>query len=143
MDFISKTYTVEEIDTLAAKIKHLKDAKEEISQELKEIQKALDVQTGKFVEAMEEVGKTSWKTDLGLFTVKETAYPKLQKDHASVEAFMDWMQAKGKDYYLSHVTVHVQTLKRIYKEELAQDPELVIPGVDAGFTKKSLSVRKA
>lgn len=144
MEFFSnKTYTTKEIDALAAEIKRLKEEKKVLEDSAKNVGKKLEDVIVKFTEAMEEIGKKTWKLEgVGSFTVKEQAYPKLNKDHESVKAFMNWMEEKGEDFYLSHVGINHNTLKRMYREEKEANPEVKIPGLDESYTKKSLSVTK-
>lgn len=143
MDFISKTYTTQEIDDLVSDLRVAKDLKDEAAEKLKEASEVYEYLQGKILEAMQEVGKTSWKLKgVGNISVSERLFPKMNKDPESVAQFMDWLKSKGEDFYLSHVSVHSQTLARIVKDEVEEKGEVNIPGVDSSFRKKILSMRK-
>lgn len=142
MDFIKSTYTTEEIDDLAKEVAVLKVKKKKTNEELSNIEQKLAEKTDMLIEALQETGKSKWSIPGFNLSVAEKVFPKMEKDHESVASLMHWLASKGKDFYLSHVSVNAQTLRRLLKEEREVNPEAEIPGVNSEYKKKSIQMRK-
>jgi len=143
-DFMEVTYTTEQIDKMLIELKALKEKKDEISDMLKEVNFTFESVQSKLIEAMQECGKTRWEVKgLAKISISERLFPKLDKNPEQMKKFLDWCMAKGEDFYFTHISMHSQTLARVVKEEFEEKGEAVIPGVDASFRKKILSMRKA
>ena len=135
--------TVEDLDNQAELVKIRQDVYKAASTAKSEAHAELEIEKYKLMDMLEETGKTSWKTEgIGSFSVSESVSPKLTSDPMEKEQFFEWLSAKGKDFYVTHVGVNSNTLKSMVKNELEMNPDIEIPGVDITNKRKTLSIRK-
>lgn len=138
--------TIEQLELMCEEIARQREFVEKIRKEKQAQDKALLDLELKFLEALREVGKDSYKSNVGtLYSIHKVTY-RVPKTPEQRQAFFDYLKEKG--VYQDLVTVNSQTLNSFAREqfELAKssgDENFEIPGLESPEVYETLGFRKS
>lgn len=121
--------TVSELDAMIENCFNLRQEYQEISRRKSEAHAELEIKQQEIIEALTELGKTSYKAPTGTFSYKIVENFRTPKDSESRAKFFSYLKEKG--VYDEMVTVNSATLNSWAKEELAtyDGLDMQIPGL--------------
>jgi hypothetical protein len=139
--------TVEALDQLAQEIVDLRKDYDDKKGIASEAYKKLDQKENELIEQMKKADKKQWRTEAGLFSLRETFSVGVPKTLEAKQALFDYIQEKyGLEVAMDKFSMHSKTLNSFYNQELeaSGDPSLFnLPGVDVPTSTTSVSFRKA
>jgi hypothetical protein len=96
------------------------------------------------ISLLEAAGKRNWTLDgVGKVTVAEKMTVKVPADMTAKTKMLEFFKARGEDVYNSMVTVNYMTLNSFFKQELENNPNFTIPGVEEGYVEKTLRLNRS
>lgn len=123
--------------TMARELRALKDRKEALAEQEKEVNKAIDALSIKLADALESAGVDSFKVkDVGSIRIEEVHRPNV----ADKTAFLAWLDARGAGESAPR-QVHHQRLVSLVKELL--DANLPLPDGVTDFVQKRAAIRRS
>jgi hypothetical protein len=138
--------TISELEELCLAIKNQREECDRIKMEAKAANEKLDELEKKMMGCLSALGKNSYKSDVGLFTVTHRISVRVPQGDDKA-AFFEWLKEKG--YYDSYVTVNSQSLNSLYRQEFEKAKaegsldSFSIPGIGEPTINEVLSFRKA
>lgn len=122
---------------MARELRALKDRKEDLAEQEKQVNKAIDELSIKLAESLESAGVDSFKvTGVGSIRIEEVHRPSVNDK----EAFLAWLDARGASESAPR-QVHHQRLVSLVKELLEAGLNLP-PGV-SDFVQKRAAIRRS
>lgn len=137
------TITTEEFDKA---VKHLAEMEMEYDQ-VKELEKKASFNREEarrqLLDLFEKSGKSKYQLD-GYGTVsKVVKYSAKLPEHLEDKAkLINYFKDLGEEMYLTYVGVNSMSMNSYYNAQLEQDPNFVLPGVEAPTARESISFRK-
>lgn len=137
--------TVSEVENLCAAIAAQREVIADISSTRKEAEKKLDELELKMLAVLEQMGKTSYQSNVGTVYISPRTAVKMPASPEDREAFFNYLREKG--IFESMITVHSQTLNSYYKEAFEEavqngDDGFHIPGLGEPVLSQSIGLRK-
>ena len=138
--------TVNELEELCSAIRDSRAECDRIKAESKNANEKLDGLEKKLMGCLTALGKDSYKSDVGNFSINHRTSVRVPQGDDRV-VFFEWLKEKG--YYDSYVTVNSQSLNSLYRQEFDRAKEegsldsFSIPGIGEPTINEILSFRKA
>lgn len=123
-------------------IAYKKKAEVKALEEVAEAEKiVLKEHEAKIMAFMEQLGKSSYKSNHGTVVVSEKCSVTTPKDPESKKALFAWLEEKG--IFDDYVSVNSQKLNSLFNAEVesTNNPSFRLPGVEAPKYYKTLSLR--
>lgn len=105
---------------------------EERAQAAKEARAEFDIVEDKIMKALEEAQKTSYKSELGTYTIQSVPTVKVASTIEEKKQLFQYLRKLGEDVYMSMLNVNSTTLNSWYKkvkEDAGSPAGFAIPGV--------------
>lgn len=136
--------TVADLDALVKEIVSLRTKSLKLNAELTTLNKDLEAKKIKMAGYLRELGRKSYKTDAGNFSLVEKWRVTLPKTAEDKLRLFDWLKERG--LYETYATVNSNSLNSLYLEEWdiakkeGRGMEFEIPGVSAPTRFETTSV---
>lgn len=144
-DELQPEVSVAEIERLCAKIKDQREVVQKARDAYKLLENELDAIERSLVTTLTELGKTTYRSDVGTFTVRSKSMVRIPKDENRYK-FFEYLKERG--IFEDMVTVHSATLNAWYQQELTNAEErgegmdFNIPGIPEPEITPTLAFRK-
>lgn len=139
-----KQLTVEYIDRLVARLRELRQQKDEATEKLCQITAAIANVEKDIVANLNDCNKTSWDVEgIGKVFIRNNFAVRNPKTPEAKKAFYDYLKARG--LFEDLATINHQTLNAFYKTEREQaegDPSFNLPGLEAPTLHQSVVLKK-
>jgi len=136
--------SVSELDAALKSYFHYRTCYEKAREDLDCELQLFDQAKEHLMSLLEAAGKRNWAVDdIGKITIAEKLTVKVPADIPSKVKMLEFFKARGEDVYNSMVTVNYMTLNSYYKQELENNPNFRIDGVEEGYVEKTLRFNRS
>ena len=146
----SEVLNIAEMDALVQLSQDQWARYEELLKPAKEAKALYDQTEEKIIAVLKAAGKTSYKAEIGTFTITHTPQVTTPKTIEDKQKFFNYLKkTAGADVMWSYISVASGSLNTWYKEKMAEAEKngtlmkFQVPGIDGMTTREALSFRAA
>jgi hypothetical protein len=131
--------SVEQLDEAMKTYFSAREKYEKVKQEASALHLQMEQAQSELISLLEASGKRNWAVDgIGKVNLAEKLTVKVPKDLEAKKQLLQYFRNLGSDVYASMVSVNYMSLNSYYKQEVEENPNFRIPGLEEGEVEKQL-----